>query len=47
MREEHGRDAGQFGVVSVIPPVGFANINAREIQCVLKDSGCFRARLLH
>ena len=29
------------------PPVGLSNINAREIQCVLKDSGCFWARLLH
>src|SRR6267142_6979618 len=28
-------------------PVGLSNINAREIQCVQKDSGSFWARLLH
>jgi hypothetical protein len=28
---------------AVVPPVGSSNINAREIQCVQKDSGSFWA----
>jgi hypothetical protein len=41
------RPHGPCSVLSVIPPVGLPNINAREIQCVQKDSGSFWARLLH
>jgi hypothetical protein len=55
MREEHGRHAGQFGVVTAplrlarfgSRPVGLSNINVREMQCRQKDSGSFGVRLIH